>query len=115
MHNISNVSRIVVASENTSDFTFINVKFQPSLAYRTTVNDSEERKRFGFGESNISIYLYNLSSLRGNRLHNITKSVTYLGETDLSGSLTEALSADVESVLTDDGVTVAANAAKSGE
>ena len=39
---------------------------------------------------------------------------TYLGETDLSSSLTEALSADVEGVLAYDGVTVAANTAKEG-
>ena len=37
---------------------------------------------------------------------------TYLLETEVSGSLTEALSANVEGVLPDDGVTVAANAAK---
>ena len=38
--------------------------------------------------------------------------LTYLQETNLRSSLTEALSADVESILTDDGVTVAANTAK---
>ena len=37
---------------------------------------------------------------------------SYLCETDLSSSLTEALSADVKSVLADDGVAVCANAAK---
>jgi hypothetical protein len=37
---------------------------------------------------------------------------TYLLETEVSGSLSEALSANVEGVLPDDGVTVAANAAK---
>ena len=37
---------------------------------------------------------------------------TYLLETDLAGSLTEALSADVEGVLSDDGMPVAANTAK---
>lgn len=37
---------------------------------------------------------------------------TYLLETEVSGSLTEALSANVEGVLPDDSVTVAANAAK---
>ena len=39
-------------------------------------------------------------------------SSTYLQETNLRSSLTEALSADVESILTDDGVTVAANTAR---
>lgn len=37
---------------------------------------------------------------------------SYLQETDLRSSLAEALSADVQSVLADDGVTVAADAAK---
>ena len=40
------------------------------------------------------------------------KRSAYLQETDLAGSFTEALSADVESVLTDDSMTVTANAAK---
>jgi len=37
---------------------------------------------------------------------------TYLFETEVSGSLTEALSANVEGVLPDDGMTIAANAAE---
>ncbi len=37
---------------------------------------------------------------------------TYLLETEVSGSLTEALSANVEGILPNDGMTVAANAAK---
>jgi hypothetical protein len=37
---------------------------------------------------------------------------TYLEETDLAGSFTEALSANVQSVLADDGVTVGADTAK---
>ena len=38
--------------------------------------------------------------------------LTYLLETEVSRSLTEALSANVEGVLPDDGVTIAAYAAK---
>jgi hypothetical protein len=37
---------------------------------------------------------------------------TYLLETEVSGSLTEALSANVEGVLPNDGMTIAANAAE---
>jgi hypothetical protein len=44
------------------------------------------------------------------RLHD-NEDVTYLKETDLTGSLAEALSADVQRILADDGVSVAANTA----
>ena len=40
--------------------------------------------------------------------------LTYLLETDLAGSLAEALSANIQGVLSDDGVSVAANTAKKG-
>lgn len=38
--------------------------------------------------------------------------ISYLQETDLGGSFAEALSADIESVLADDCVSVSANTAK---
>ncbi len=40
------------------------------------------------------------------------QKTTYLLETEVSRSLAEALSANVEGVLPDDGVAIAANAAK---
>ena len=44
-------------------------------------------------------------------IRELRRIISYLEETDLGSSLTETLSAEVKSVLSDDGVSIAANAA----
>ncbi len=51
-----------------------------------------------------------LSKLRGSELDGVVGS--YLVETDLGSSLSEALSANIQGILADDGVTVGADSAR---
>jgi hypothetical protein len=54
--------------------------------------------------------LSDLSKLRGSELDGVVGS--YLVETDLGSSLSEALSANIQGILADDGVTVGADSAR---